>query len=70
MMFLLKLPKNQNTGDFQMINALNKFLKDENGATAIEYGLIAALIAVVIVGGVTAIGTNLSTLFTSVAGQV
>jgi pilus assembly protein Flp/PilA len=53
-----------------MINALNKFLKDENGATAIEYGLIAALIAVVIVGGVTAIGTNLSTMFTSVAGNV
>jgi len=53
-----------------MIDALNKFLKDENGATAIEYGLIAALIAVVIVGGVTAIGTNLSTLFTSVSTKV
>ena len=53
-----------------MINALNKFLKDENGATAIEYGLIAALISVVIVGGVTLIGTNLSTMFTSVAGSV
>jgi pilus assembly protein Flp/PilA len=53
-----------------MINALNKFLKNENGATAIEYGLIAALIAVVIVGGVTLIGTNLSAMFTSVAGNV
>jgi pilus assembly protein Flp/PilA len=53
-----------------MITIAKKFLKDENGATAIEYGLIAALIAVVIVGGVTAIGTNLSTLFTGVAGKV
>ena len=53
-----------------MMTIAKKFLKDENGATAIEYGLIAALIAVVIVGGVTLIGTNLSTLFSSVAGSV
>jgi pilus assembly protein Flp/PilA len=53
-----------------MTNSLKKFLKNDNGATAIEYGLIAALIAVVIVGGVTLIGTNLSALFTSVAGNV
>jgi len=44
-----------------------KFLKNEDGATAIEYGLIAALIAVVIITGVTAVGTNLSTTFTSVS---
>jgi pilus assembly protein Flp/PilA len=44
-----------------------KFLKHEGGATAIEYGLIAALIAVVIITGVTAVGTNLSTTFTNIS---
>ena len=39
------------------------FLNDESGATAIEYGLIAALIAVVIITGVTAVGTKLSSTF-------
>jgi pilus assembly protein Flp/PilA len=50
-----------------MYNSLTRFLRDESGATAIEYGLIAALIAVVIIGTLTAIGTNLSTKFNSVA---
>jgi pilus assembly protein Flp/PilA len=49
---------------------LQKFLKDESGATAIEYGLIAALIAVVIITGVTAVGTSLSTTFNSIATSV
>ncbi len=40
---------------------------DESGATAIEYGLIASLIAVVIITGVTLVGTNLSTTFQAVA---
>jgi len=53
-----------------MINTLNKFLKDESGATAIEYGLIASLIAVAIIAGVTAVGTNLNNLFTTVSGSV
>jgi len=44
-----------------------KFLKAEDGATAIEYGLIAALIAVVIITGVTAVGTNLSATFSSLS---
>jgi len=43
------------------------FLADDNGATAIEYGLIAALIAVVIITALTTIGTNLSANFTSIA---
>ena len=43
------------------------FLKNESGATAIEYGLIAALIAVVIITGVTAVGTKLSSTFTSLS---
>jgi len=44
-----------------------KFLKAEDGATAIEYGLIAALIAVVIIIGVTAVGTHLSATFSSLS---
>ena len=46
---------------------LKNFLKDESGATAIEYGLIAALIAVVIITGVTAVGTKLSTTFSDLS---
>ena len=46
------------------------FWADEEGATAIEYGLLAALIAAVIVVSVTAIGTNLQALFTSIAGKI
>jgi pilus assembly protein Flp/PilA len=42
----------------------------EAGVTAIEYGLIAALIAVVIIAGVTVVGTNLNSLFTSVASSL
>ncbi len=44
-----------------------RFLKDESGATAIEYGLIAALIAVVIIGAVTTLGSNTSDAFDNVA---
>ena len=43
-----------------------RFLADERGATAIEYGLIAALIAVVIIGAVTSVGTNLKATFNKV----
>lgn len=46
------------------------FCTDEAGATAIEYGLIAALIAVVIITGVTAVGTQLSTVFTNLSGNL
>lgn len=45
---------------------LKTFLRDESGATAIEYGLIAALIAVVIIAGLRTIGSNLSSTFTSI----
>ena len=48
----------------------SRFVRDESGATAIEYGLIAALIAVVVIGAVTAVGTKLSTTFNTVAGSV
>lgn len=50
-----------------MRNLLNRFAKDESGATAIEYGLIAALIAVVIIGALVAIGGKLNTKFTDVS---
>jgi pilus assembly protein Flp/PilA len=49
------------------MNLISRFVRDESGATAIEYGLIAALIAVVIITAVTTIGTNLKATFTSVA---
>lgn len=46
------------------------FLKNDSGATAIEYGLIAALIAVVAIGAMTAIGSNLNGTFTNVANNL
>jgi pilus assembly protein Flp/PilA len=52
------------------MNLFARFIKDESGATAIEYGLIAALIAVVIITAVTTVGTNLSGTFTTVAGSI
>ena len=45
-------------------------ITSERGVTAIEYGLIASLIAVAIIVGVTLVGTNLNALFNSVAGKV
>jgi pilus assembly protein Flp/PilA len=50
-----------------MKNLFSRFVRDESGATAIEYGLIATLIAVVIITALTAIGTNLNNTFTSIA---
>ena len=50
-----------------MSKFITNFAKDESGATAIEYGLIVALIAVVVITAITTIGTNLNTAFTSVA---
>ena len=53
-----------------MKNLLSRFVADESGVTAIEYGLIAALIAVVIIGAVSTVGKNLSTTFSTVAGSL
>jgi pilus assembly protein Flp/PilA len=47
-----------------------RFLKDNSGATAIEYGLIAALISVVIITAVTSVGTKLTATFTTIAGSL
>ena len=49
------------------MKTLNQFMKNESGATAIEYGLIAALISVVIIVSVTAVGTNVSATFAKIA---
>ena len=49
-----------------MKNLITRYMKDESGATAIEYGLIAALISVVIIGVLTSVGTALNTKFTAV----
>jgi pilus assembly protein Flp/PilA len=47
-----------------------RFLKDESGATAIEYGLIAAGISVAIIAAVNALGTQLSSTFSTVSSQL
>mgnify|MGYP001546449444 CR=1 FL=1 len=47
-----------------------KLLTDDSGATAIEYGLIAALIAVAIITAITAVGTNLTSTFNTVANEL
>ncbi len=49
-----------------MKNAIQQFLREEDGVSAIEYGLLAGLIAVTIVGTVTAIGGSLNTVFTTI----
>jgi pilus assembly protein Flp/PilA len=51
----------------KLVTATRRFLRDEEGVTAIEYGLIAALIAVVIIASVQAVGGGLTTVFTSIA---
>jgi pilus assembly protein Flp/PilA len=58
------------SGDQAMSKFVSRFMKNESGATAIEYGLIVALIAVVIIGAVTTVGTNLSTKFNTVATSI
>jgi len=56
--------------EVSMTNLVSRFVRDESGATAIEYGLIAALISVVIIGVLTTIGTSLSGKFQSVASAL
>jgi pilus assembly protein Flp/PilA len=56
--------------EVSMGEVLSRFLRDESGATAIEYGLIAAGIAVVIIAAVQLVGSNLNGTFSSVATAV
>lgn len=53
-----------------MKNFAKTFIADESGATAIEYALLAALIAVVIIAGATVLGTSISTLFNKIANKL
>ncbi|VWD36193.1 MULTISPECIES: Flp family type IVb pilin [Burkholderia] len=54
----------------KFIQQAARFVRDEDGVTAIEYGLIAALIAVGIIVAVTAVGTQLKTVFTTIAADL
>jgi pilus assembly protein Flp/PilA len=53
-----------------MQTLFSRFVRDESGVTAIEYGLIAALISVVIITAAAAVGTQLSNVFNAIAGQL
>ncbi len=53
-----------------MLKVIRTFAKDESGATAIEYGLIAALVSVAAIGALTAMGNSLSTMFNSVSSHL
>jgi pilus assembly protein Flp/PilA len=50
-----------------LVRNIRSFIADESGATAIEYGLLAALIAVVIIAGASALGTNINSQFQTIA---
>jgi pilus assembly protein Flp/PilA len=54
----------------QMMSAFQQFVRDESGATAIEYGLIASLIALVIIGAVSAVGNKLTGTFNEVTSNL
>ncbi len=53
-----------------MKTMIQQFLHDEDGVAAIEYGLLAGLIAVTIIAGATVVGTSLSTLFTNISTKL
>ena len=53
-----------------MLTTLKSMIRDEEGATMVEYGLLVALIALVALAAVKSLGTGLSTLFTNVAGSL
>jgi len=53
-----------------MTTIFKRFLKNESGATAIEYGLIASLIGVAIIAGASALGTSLNATFTGISSKI
>jgi len=53
-----------------MTKLVSRFLKDESGATAIEYGLIAALISVALITGATALGNNIGNTFNNLSDHM
>jgi len=62
------------TGDLKMTSNITRFIKslkkNEDGATAIEYGLIAGLVSIIIIAGLTLVGTDLSNMFNQVANSL
>ena len=58
------------SGEAKMKNVMKKFFKNESGATAIEYGLIAALIAVAIIGAVSTLGGNAADTFDKIGTEI
>lgn len=64
------IPCGEHNLEDKMSKFVTQFLKDESGATAIEYGLIVALIAVVIVGAIGTIGTGMRAKFQEVSDEV
>jgi pilus assembly protein Flp/PilA len=59
-----------NNTENRMLGMLKKVVGDQRGVTALEYALIAALVAVVIIGGVSLLGTNVSKVFSTVANTI
>ncbi len=53
-----------------MMNSVMRFVREEEGATALEYGLLAALIAASIVGAVTSLGTQVSNTFSDITAKM
>jgi pilus assembly protein Flp/PilA len=53
-----------------MITTLKSMIRDDEGATMVEYGLLVALIAIVAIAGVSLLGTNLKTLYSTVAATI
>ena len=53
-----------------MFKLIGRFAENEDGATAIEYGLIAALVSVAAIGALTAMGTSLNNMFTTVSSAL
>ncbi|SIT50171.1 Flp pilus assembly protein, pilin Flp [Paraburkholderia piptadeniae] len=52
------------------LDLIRAFARDEDGVTAIEYGLLAALIAVMVIGGATVAGTSLNSIFTYIGTEL
>jgi pilus assembly protein Flp/PilA len=54
----------------RMLTTINSMIRDEDGATMVEYGLLIGLIAIVAMVGVKTLGSNLQTLYTTIAGSI
>ncbi|MGU7772858.1 Flp family type IVb pilin [Burkholderia sp. MR1-5-21] len=54
----------------KIVQQAQKFLRDEQGVTAIEYGLLASLVAVALIAGATLLGSSLNTLFSSIGTKL